>query len=70
MLLIYTLTSSFQLFFLHSKFMTSCHVTHNVAVVICLFIIQKVKKKKKNQIKENRQKKIKIKIKYKSSSIP
>ena len=54
MLLIYTLTSSFQLLFLHSKFMTSCHVTHNVAVVICLFIIQKVKKKKKNQIKENR----------------
>jgi len=37
--------------------MTSCHVIFHVTVVICLFIIQEIKKeikKKENQIQENR----------------
>ena len=52
MLLIYTLTSFFQLLFLHSKFMTSCHVTHNVAVVMSLHHPKsKEKKEKTNQRK-------------------
>ena len=55
--------------------MTSCHVTHHVTVVMCLFIVQKIKeienkRKRKIKLKKIDKKKIKIKIKYKGSSIP
>jgi len=44
-------------------------MTHNITIVICLFIVQEINKKKKKK-KKNQIKKIdKIKIKYKSSSI-
>ena len=57
-LLTYILTLSFQFLLQNSRPMISCHVTHHVTMVTCLFVIQK----KRNQIN-------KIKIKYKSSNI-
>ena len=55
--------------------MISYHVTHYVTVVMCLFIVQKIKETKnkrkiKIKLKKINKNKIKIKIEYKNSSIP